>query len=129
CTPLDLEALPCQSAENLIAFSEIMVDPPGKDGGQEWLELYNGSAELSVDLTGAVLSYSRPPSDGAPRRHRIHELEIGPASYAVLGSSPPSQPRPHSVHYSDGTGLGELNNTSGQLELLCGATVLDVVSY
>ncbi len=46
-----LALLPAAKAEAMVEISEILYDAEGEDGGQEWIEIYNGGAE-AADISG-----------------------------------------------------------------------------
>lgn len=125
------EWLPCEEARGAIAFSELMPDPPGADADREWIELANIDPARAVALRGAVLTYARS-REQQHARHLLTDLVVPPASFAVLASgsvavSPEAEGTFAAATY--GRGLGDMNNTTGHLQLLCGETVLDEITY
>lgn len=131
CAPATPEWLPCEDALGAIAFSELMPDPPGADGGREWLELANVDPHRDLTLRGAVLAYAKAP-DEPHARHLIEDLVVPRASFAILASSSDAvvpAPGDAPVVATYGSGLGDLSNSSGHLQLLCGTTILDEFTY
>jgi hypothetical protein len=108
-----------------VRITEILANPKGPDGQQEYIELFNATA-AELDLSGAVLLTSH--QDGsAERGHTIRTLRIPPGEYVVVGSADPD-PLGH-LDYSYGSALGNLRNSEARVALLCGATLVDEVGY
>lgn len=62
-----------------VYISEVCAVNAAKSGKNDWIELYNGSAE-AVDLTGWYLS----DSDSEPLKYRIEGVTIEAGGYAVI---------------------------------------------
>ena len=118
---------PCSGAISAgdVRITEILANPRGPDGQQEYIELFNATAG-ELDISGTVLLTSR--RDGtAERGHTIGTLRLAPGDYVVLGSATPELPE--HLDYSYGTALGALRNTEARGALLCGATVIAETEY
>ncbi len=108
-----------------VRITEILANPKGRDGEQEYIELFNATA-TEIDMSGAVLLTSQ--QDGsAERGHTIETLRISPGDYVVLGSA--DRDLLEYLDYSYGSALGKLRNSEGRVALLCGATLIDEASY
>ncbi|MCA9694411.1 MAG: lamin tail domain-containing protein [Myxococcales bacterium] len=123
------ELPPCEAmlAKGELVITELLSDPAGADTGKEWIELYNGSGR-SVPLAGLVVAYSRVDGS-ADKTHTIEgDLELAAGAYLVLGGVLADQAPAH-VDYGYGNDLGSLGNDEGVLQLQCGATIVDAVTY
>lgn len=107
------------STAGSVVFSELMIDPDGGDA-DEWVELYNPSASQSYDLRGCTL-------DGMATSHTIAtSFVIPPRSYAtaVADREPDFEP-----DYVYGRTAFLLEDDRDRVALVCGAVVIDEVSY
>ena len=113
-------------SEGEVAISEIHANPDGSDGNDEYIELFNASAEV-VELDGLVLVSSRSDGTGAVE-HRLRDAQISPGSYYALGNAPPLE-LPSHLDYGYGSALGNLRNSDATISLRCGGRTIDRVSY
>ncbi|HEY3358238.1 MAG TPA: lamin tail domain-containing protein [Polyangia bacterium] len=108
-----------------LVISEIMADPAGADGTQEWFEIYNASgaelnlAGLSIELAGGRSS----------KRHLIRAATapvIPSGGYLALGNGVVAA---GGIGYSYADLLGSMPNDAGSLVLRCGTREIDRVDY
>jgi hypothetical protein len=127
CSPSDPIAGGCRGMflAGQLVISEIFANPMGQDGGKEWIEIYNTGTE--ADLSGLAVIHSR--NDGtSERRHRMAAVTLAAGDYLVIGTAEPGA-LPAYMDYGVGNDLGDLRNSAGRVALLCGATVVDEVTY
>jgi hypothetical protein len=109
-----------------LVITEVMANPAGEDGDQEWFEIHNASSQ-AIDLSGLRLEYSK--DDGSDlKSHRMDELVIEPGAYLVVGAMDPEL-KPDHVDYAFGNDLGAFLNGGAHLALRCGDSVIDEASY
>ena len=113
-------------AEGDLVITEIMANPAGSDGGNEYIEIYNTTG-TSIDLEGLVVKAMKN-DDTSVKTHAIAAAAIGSTEYFAMGDSDMAQPH---LAYTYGTAsqLSSIRNTDGVLELLCGDVVVDRVEY
>ncbi|MEM7436362.1 MAG: hypothetical protein AAF436_14475 [Myxococcota bacterium] len=116
----------CDVAEGDFVLTEVLANPDGADGTNEYVEIHNpGSTGRS--LRGVVLASSR--DDGTGRvEHRFGDIDVAGGAYFVVGNADADQ-LPDHVDYSYGSGLGNLRNATAKLSLWCGQRLIDAVSY
>ncbi len=66
-----------------ISWSELLLDPEGKDDGQEWVEFFNQSNQ-SINLKGWRLMAKRSAEDDGTAYSIADDLLVQPSSYARL---------------------------------------------
>jgi hypothetical protein len=115
----------CRFGPGDLVITEIMADPNGADDGLEWLEIVNAGPQ-PVDLAGLTLVASRADGSSA-RTHVMTTQPLAAGGFLALGDVPPDR-KPLYLGYGFGADL-ELRNHDGRIALLCGATVVDEVSY
>jgi hypothetical protein len=111
----------CEPQAVGLVITEVLADPAGKDGGQEWIELTNGGPSPYV-LDRMELGIGAP---NALRRVTLRGLgALLPGHSIVLGDgSVDTAP----IDYSYG-GL-TLPNTAGEIELACGGVTAAALLY
>lgn len=107
-------------------ITEFMADPDGTDTGNEWIEIYNTKATAS-DLTGLTL-YRRNTDGSGEATFSIPSGNVAANGYFVFGDVR-SGTNPAWVNVAYGTSLGALSNSSGQIGIRCGSTVLGEITY
>jgi hypothetical protein len=108
-----------------LVITEIMPDPDGADGGNEWFELYNSTTQ-EVSLAGLSLELV------TGRGSKVHVVRGNPPptilarGYLALGDGIAGL---NNLGYSYGTGLGSLPNEGGTIVVRCGDAEIDRVQY
>lgn len=70
------------AAASGVVINEVLVDAPGADAGQEWIELYNAGVE-PTDLGGWVIRWGN--GDYTSEQELASEV-IDPGAYILMGS-------------------------------------------
>ncbi|MDX1530635.1 MAG: lamin tail domain-containing protein, partial [Rhodothermales bacterium] len=108
-----------------IVINEVMYDPPD-DAANEYVELYNRTADLTFDLSALRLQDSG--TNPVPITSEPAALE--PGGYAVLVRDPALfEARFPGVDYVAVDGFPALNNSGDTPAILSGSTVVDAVPY
>jgi hypothetical protein len=115
----------CEFLPGDLVITEIMADPDGADGGNEWFELYNATvAELTLaGLTVEVVG-------GRGSKVHLIQASIAPTvpanGYLALGDGVVGN---NNLGYSYGTALGAFPNEAGTIIVRCGTSEIDRVDY
>ena len=119
--------LPCSSllAGDLV-ITEVMSNPMGQDGGNEYIEIYNASSR-TLSLASLKLSIVQ---DDIPstRSYTFGETELIAEEYLTLGDTTIAD-QPEHIDIAYDSALGSLLNSGGQLGLFCGSTSIDIATY
>lgn len=112
-----------------LVITEIFADYEGEggDGGREWFEIFNPTAQ-AIDLAGLTITNSRP--DGSRgNAHVVRAATIAPGQYFTLCNAPDGSVPPY-VDYGYGDDLGQLFNTEGgKLAIACNGQEIDSAPY
>lgn len=122
----NLDALCASRLPGDVVISEFLVDPDGTDTGKEFIELYNASGK-ELDLKNLSITHSDLSGAGT-KKHSFRTQAIPAGGYLAVGDNR-EEPKPAWMGYSYGDDLGALRNTGGKFQILCGAKVIDEVSY
>ena len=109
-----------------LVVSEIFANPAGTDDGKEWFEIYNASSG-AASLGGVQLVTAKNDGTGE-RKHRMRATTLAAGGYLVVGGVEDGA-LPAGVDYGYGDDLGDLRNTAGRIQLLCGTTIVDSTDY
>ncbi|MCB9273799.1 MAG: lamin tail domain-containing protein [Lewinellaceae bacterium] len=101
-----------------LIITEIMYNPSGMEPNAEWFEVYNTTAQ-DIDLIGWVVQ------SGASTHTISGSVIVSAGSYEVLGATTSGC---GNEDYTYGTGIS-LNNSSDDVSIRFGATVIDEVAY
>lgn len=107
-------------------ITEFMADPDGTDTGNEWVELYN-TRSAPANLTGLTL-YRRNVDGTGEQTFAIPSGTVPANGYFVFGDVRTGT-NPAWVNTTYAGALGALSNTSGQIGIRCGTTVLGEITY
>jgi len=124
----DTEEGTCTAIAGDLVITEAMANAKGSDVGQEWIEVYNASADVQV-LNGCAVTVQ---GTNQTRTHFIlsvdKEIEVAPGAYAVLGAG--SQAFLTYSWAADTTfAAGAFFDTSATISLTNGAAVVDSIAY
>lgn len=121
----------CPEVAGAVLINELLVNPSGTDGGQEWVELYNpGSTD--VTLTGWTFQRGKSSSTPMKTRHTFGASAVIPAGgYYILGDTALTSPTPDEVTTTASTlDLGNGNTNADAVQLLdCDGELIDVIVY
>ena len=110
-----------------VVIAEVMANPSGNDGDQEWFEVVNVSSK-DIDLQGWTI---QDQDANNPDVHVINASLLVPAGgYAVLGNSTDTTANGGAaVDYAYGTDM-TLGNSEDEIELVePGGLVIDAVAW
>ncbi|MEO1173733.1 MAG: lamin tail domain-containing protein, partial [Myxococcota bacterium] len=113
----------CSLIDGDLVISEVLADPADLDEGDapEWIEIYNATT-IAQDLAGLDVIIT---GSGSPREFSLNvELSLEPGAYAVVGGQ-----RSDAFDYIDASTGFQLANGGATIELRCGDTRIDEVSY
>ncbi|MBK9649647.1 MAG: lamin tail domain-containing protein [Deltaproteobacteria bacterium] len=114
-----------------MVINELLVNPTGTDGGQEWVELYNPGA-TDITLTGWAFQRGKSSSTPMKTRHTFGATAVIPAGgYYILGDTALTSPTPDEVTTTASTlDLGNGNTNADAVQLLdCDGELIDVIVY
>ena len=106
-----------------LVINEILYDPPTGGSGNEWVEVYNRSAQ-TFDLQGLIVTDSRSGSDALAQ-----SVTIAPGGYVVLASDATAFAATYPSVTAVALNIPALNNTGDRVALVMGGTEIDVVEY
>jgi hypothetical protein len=101
--------------DHAISITELLVNPEGKDDGQEKVELYN-NGDVKINLSNWILDDIKAGSSLTTDKYVLPSIEINPKSYVVITLP---------------AGKAVLNNTKGDAVSLLNADAefIDTVEY
>lgn len=112
----------CGAIVGDLVVSELLPNPAGPDGEQEWIEIYNASSTRQI-LNRLEIAAA---GDGRPKTHSLRKAPtLDPGEYVVLGNG---STRDAPIDYSYGSALA-LANTSGSIALSCRGQLVDQIVY
>ena len=121
----------CPEVAGAVVINELLVNPTGTDGGQEWVELYNPGA-TDITLTGWAFQRGKSSSTPMKTRHTFGATAVIPAGgYYILGDTALTSPTPDEVTTTASTlDLGNGNTNADAVQLLdCDGELIDVIVY
>jgi hypothetical protein len=121
----------CPELVGAVVINELLVNPTGTDGGQEWVELYNPGA-TDITLTGWAFQRGKSSSTPMKTRHTFGASAVIPAGgYYILGDTALTSPTPDEVTTTASTlDLGNGNTNADAVQLLdCDGELIDVIVY
>jgi hypothetical protein len=108
------------AAASGVVINEVLVDAPGADAGQEWVELYNGGSE-PTDLGGWVIRWGN--GDYTSEVELASEI-IHPGAFILMGSEDVG------AHLLVELDLGNGTSNSDAIQLIDNeGTIADTVVY
>ncbi|MCC7540037.1 MAG: lamin tail domain-containing protein [Deltaproteobacteria bacterium] len=111
------------SVAGQLVISEVMYDPSGAEPGTEWVEIHNPSTTVTFNLIGCSIR----DNDGPPGHIVGSSVVVAPGAYVTLSRGPGPGFIPSYV-YGGGGGV-EFTNTSDDVSITCGGTLIDGISY
>ncbi len=123
----------CDLEDNVgsLVFTELMIDPIGADGGQEWFEIYNASTS-DIELCGSLLVSSREDTTDSKFHQIDRSWTIEAGQLAVAGDrvdDPEILDTTPMLDYGYADDLGTLRNSTGHMAISCGNTKIDEIVY